>query len=73
MSDEEFGAAAAVIAHQVMSGLSGVSGAAKLLDDAWDALDPEARHQLLVVIQERTHAAIASLQDLVQGVPCDIS
>jgi hypothetical protein len=73
MSDEEYGAAAAVIAHQLMGSLSSVTGAAKLLEDAWDALEPDARRQLLGVIQERTHAAIASLQDLVQGVPCDIS
>lgn len=72
MSDEEYGAAAAVIAHQLMGSLSAVTGAARLLEQSWDALDPDARHQLLAVIQERTGAAIASLQDLVQGVPCDV-
>jgi signal transduction histidine kinase len=69
VSDEEYGAAAAVIAHQLMGSLSAVTGAAKLLDDAWENLTPEARRQLLAVIQERTHAAIGSLHDLVQGVP----
>ena len=72
MSDEEYGAAAAVIAHQLIGSLSGVTGAAKLLEEAWDTLEPDARRQLLAVIQERTHAAIASLQDLVHGVPCDV-
>jgi hypothetical protein len=69
MSDEEYTAAAAVIAHQLMGSLSAVTGAAKLLDDAWDSLAPDARRQLLTVIQERTHAAIDALHDLVQGVP----
>jgi K+-sensing histidine kinase KdpD len=69
MSDEEYGAAAAVIAHQLMGSLSAVTGAAKLLDEAWDKMSPENRRQLLAVIQERTHAAIDSLHDLVQGVP----
>jgi hypothetical protein len=72
MSDEEYGAAAAVIAHQLMSSLSAVTGAARLLDEAWDSLQPEARGDLLSLIQERTSAAIGSLQDLVQGVPCDV-
>jgi nitrogen-specific signal transduction histidine kinase len=69
MSDEEYGAAAAVIAHQLMGSLSAVTGAAKLLDEAWEHLSAEARRQLLEVIQERTTAAIDSLHDLVQGVP----
>lgn len=69
MSDEEYGAAAAVIAHQLMGSLSAVTGAAKLLDEAWDNLKPDARRQLLTLIQERTEAAIGSLHDLVQGVP----
>ena len=69
MSDEEYGAAAAVIAHQLMGSLSAVTGAARLLDEAWDNLAPDARKQLLSVIQERTDAAIDSLHDLVQGVP----
>lgn len=69
MSDEEYGAAAAVIAHQLMGSLSAVTGAAKLLEEGWDALAPEARRTLLDLIQERTEAAIDSLQNLVQGVP----
>ena len=69
MSDEEYGAAAAVIAHQLMGSLSAVTGAAKLLEEGWDALAPEARRTLLDLIQERTEAAIDSLHDLVQGVP----
>jgi hypothetical protein len=69
MSDEEYGASAAVIAHQLIGSLSAVTGAAKLLDEAWDNMSPDSRRQLLSVIQERTHAAIDSLHDLVQGVP----
>jgi signal transduction histidine kinase len=69
VSDEEYGAAAAVIAHQLMGSLSAVTGAARLLEQSWDALDPDARRQLLGLIQERTAAAIGSLQDLVLGVP----
>jgi hypothetical protein len=71
MSEEEFGASAAVTAHILMGSLSAVTGAAKLLEDGWDNLEPPARRQLLQLIQERTHAAIDSLQHIVTGVPCD--
>jgi hypothetical protein len=71
MSDEEFGASAAVTAHMLMGSLSAVTGAAKLLEDGWDSLDGPTRRQLLMLIQDRTHAAIETLQNIVTGVPCD--
>jgi hypothetical protein len=71
MSDEEYGASAAVTAHILVGNLSAVTGAARLLEEGWSTLDAPARRQLLELIQERTHAAIDSLQDIVKGVPCD--
>ena len=68
--NDEAEALLAVVAHGLLNAVVPAVGAADLLGH--DDLRPEIRAELVEMIQARLGFVVATLQDLVRGVPVEV-
>lgn len=60
---------AAVMAHGLLNSMAIIGGAARTLQDSWDALPAEHRDRLLSMIADQAEHVGGMLGDMARGLP----
>jgi hypothetical protein len=69
----EFDATLAVVAHGLLTSMSVIQGANLMLRQDWERLAPERREELLDMALMQAHHTVGVLQDLMRGVPPELT